>query len=161
MNQSISPRPFTGWHMLLMMVSFFAVVFAVNAMLVVSAYRSWTGLVVENSYVASQTFDVDTERLRKAREGLSHQLHYDAGQLKLTLQLADGSVAQATELKLELGRPADNGQDLSYVLKPVGNNEFSVGAKLAAGIWTGKISGTLSNNREIILPVRISVQEGN
>jgi nitrogen fixation protein FixH len=147
--------------MLLVMVSFFAVVFAANAMLVVSAYRSWTGLVVENSYVASQSFDADTDRLRKARDGISHQLHYHAGQLQLTLQLSDGIIAQANDLKIELGRPADNSQDVSFMLTPRGKNTYGVAAKLAAGIWIGKIMGNLADHREIILPVRLNVLEGS
>ena len=56
-------RPFTGGHMLAVMVVFFGVVISVNVFLAVVANTSWTGFVVENSYVASQEFN------HKAAEG--------------------------------------------------------------------------------------------
>lgn len=48
---------FTGRHMALIMVAFFAVVIAVNVLMATLASRSFTGVVVENSYVASQHFN--------------------------------------------------------------------------------------------------------
>jgi nitrogen fixation protein FixH len=48
---------FTGRHMAAIMVSFFGVVIAVNLTMAYFASRSFGGLVVENSYVASQSFN--------------------------------------------------------------------------------------------------------
>ncbi|TJV88129.1 MAG: cytochrome oxidase, partial [Mesorhizobium sp.] len=56
-------REFTGRHMLLIILSFFGVIVGVNLTMATLASTSWTGLVVENSYVASQQFN------RKAEEG--------------------------------------------------------------------------------------------
>ena len=53
-------REFTGKHMLAIMIAFFGVVFAVNFTMVYFSRHSWTGLVVENSYVASQEFNEKT-----------------------------------------------------------------------------------------------------
>lgn len=50
-------RSFTGWHMTAILVSFFAVVIAVNVLMATFAVRSFGGTVVENSYVASQKFN--------------------------------------------------------------------------------------------------------
>ena len=50
-------RPFTGWHMLATMVVFFGVVIAVNLTMMTIARGSFGGIVVENSYVASQEFN--------------------------------------------------------------------------------------------------------
>ncbi|ESY87148.1 FixH family protein, partial [Mesorhizobium sp. LNHC229A00] len=57
------PREFTGRHMLAIIPAFFGVVIAVNLTMATLANTSWTGLVVENTYVASQQFN------RKAEEG--------------------------------------------------------------------------------------------
>ncbi|TIU14500.1 MAG: cytochrome oxidase, partial [Mesorhizobium sp.] len=57
------PREFTGRHMLATILAFFGVVIAVNLTMATFASTSWTGLVVENTYVASQQFN------RKAEEG--------------------------------------------------------------------------------------------
>ena len=50
-------RSFTGWHMTAILISFFAVVIAVNTLMATVAVRSFGGTVVENSYVASQKFN--------------------------------------------------------------------------------------------------------
>ena len=51
-----SQKTFTGRHMLLLVSAFFAAVIAANGTMAYFAARSWTGLVVENSYVASQEY---------------------------------------------------------------------------------------------------------
>lgn len=48
---------FTGWHMLAIMVVFFAVVIAVNLFMASRALGSFSGTVVHNSYVASQQYN--------------------------------------------------------------------------------------------------------
>ena len=50
-------RTFTGWHMALILISFFAVVIAVNLTMARFASSTFGGVVVENSYVASQQFN--------------------------------------------------------------------------------------------------------
>lgn len=50
-------RNFTGWHMTAILVSFFAIVISVNLFMAHSAIGSFGGVVVENSYVASQRFN--------------------------------------------------------------------------------------------------------
>lgn len=50
-------RPFTGWHMLSIMILFFAVVIAVNVTMARYAVGTFGGAVVDNSYVASQRFN--------------------------------------------------------------------------------------------------------
>jgi nitrogen fixation protein FixH len=51
------PFRFTGWHMSAILVSFFAVVIAVNVTMARLAAGTFSGVVVENSYDASQQFD--------------------------------------------------------------------------------------------------------
>ena len=48
---------FTGWHMLGVMVAFFGVVIAVNVTMARIAIGSFGGVVVENSYIATQEFN--------------------------------------------------------------------------------------------------------
>lgn len=50
-------RPFTGRKMAAILVSFFAVVIAVNVLMARLASSTFGGVVVENSYVASQHFN--------------------------------------------------------------------------------------------------------
>lgn len=57
-------RPFTGRHMTIILVCFFAVVIGVNVLMARFAISSFGGTVVDNSYVASQNFN---EWLAEAR----------------------------------------------------------------------------------------------
>jgi len=50
-------RPFTGRHMAALMIAFFGVVIAVNVVMARLAIGTFGGVVVENSYVASQHFN--------------------------------------------------------------------------------------------------------
>ncbi|WP_298667950.1 FixH family protein [uncultured Sphingomonas sp.] len=50
-------RRFTGWHMAAILVAFFGVVIAVNVTMATFAATTFGGVVVENSYVASQHYD--------------------------------------------------------------------------------------------------------
>ncbi len=52
------PRIFTGWHMTTILVSFFAVVMAVNFTMARMAISTFGGTVVDNSYVASQNYNI-------------------------------------------------------------------------------------------------------
>lgn len=51
-------RIFTGWHATGIIVGFFGVVIAVNFTMATLASRTFGGTVVDNSYVASQKFNV-------------------------------------------------------------------------------------------------------
>ena len=49
--------PFTGRHMALILVAGFGIVIAVNFLMAYLAARDFGGVVVENSYVASQNYN--------------------------------------------------------------------------------------------------------
>lgn len=50
-------KQITGWHALAALVAFFGVVIAVNVTMAIFATRTFGGVVVENSYVASQKYN--------------------------------------------------------------------------------------------------------
>ncbi len=50
-------RPMTGYHMLMILLGFFAIIFIVNFYMAYLAVSTFTGTVVDNSYVASQRFN--------------------------------------------------------------------------------------------------------
>jgi nitrogen fixation protein FixH len=58
-------KRFTGWHFTAIIVGFFAVVIAVNLTMAMYATRTFGGVVVENSYVASQKYNGWLEAARK------------------------------------------------------------------------------------------------
>jgi nitrogen fixation protein FixH len=108
----ILTRPFTGWHMFAILCAFFGVVVVVNVTMARLALSTFSGEVVENSYVASQRFNGWLAR-DKAERALGW--HAAAGQAGLveTLLLNDAAGHPITGARIDgtamhpLGDPAD------------------------------------------------------
>lgn len=108
-------REFTGWHMLAICLAFFGVVIAVNVTLAVTAVGTFPGLEVENSYVASQTFDAD----RKAQEALGWRLSqtYAPGRLALGFTDKAGQAVALRDLTVTVGRATEAKDDRTPVFR--------------------------------------------
>src|SRR5690554_7987410 len=92
MNKPQGQREFTGRHMLFVMLAFFGVIITVNVTMAVLANRSWTGLVVGNTYVASQEFNERTERGRaQIALGWEPALTVEPGRLAYRIADENGS----------------------------------------------------------------------
>ena len=78
-------REIKGWHVLTGFVMAFGLIIAVNVTLAVQAVRTFPGLEVANSYVASQTFDSD----RDAQVGLGWDVSATLRQHDLALRVLD------------------------------------------------------------------------
>ena len=99
----------TGWHVLAIFVGAFTVIIGVNVTLAVSAVRTFPGLEVKNSYIASQTFD---DR-RAAHEALGWTVRADAedGRVVLAITNRDGTPVQVGKLDATLGRATSGAED--------------------------------------------------
>ena len=88
-------KEITGRHVVLGFVGAFGVIIAVNIALAVNAVRTFPGLEVKNSYVASQEFDVQ----REAQEALGWDVaaRVEDGELILTFADATGPVQPVIE----------------------------------------------------------------
>ena len=158
MSNSKATRYLNGRHVALMFAGFFAVVFAVNIGMAVMASRSWTGLVVENSYVASQSFNSDVAALRKSEGlGLSHQMHYEGGRLLLSATGVNGLPIATDKIQITIGRPVDNGEDQILTALRTEDGKFAASAKLGAGIWTGELSALVDGKDQWRQPFRLIV----
>lgn len=60
-------RPFTGKHMAFTMVAFFGTVMAVNFTMASFANSTFSGVQVQNSYVASQNFNIWLQQARQQK----------------------------------------------------------------------------------------------
>ena len=107
----MSERQFTGRHAAIVFVSAFGVIIAANIALAVSAVRTFPGLEVANSYVASQEFDAR----REAQEALGWRLAAQTGGGLLSLAITDASGApvKAAELNATVGRPTEMADDFT------------------------------------------------
>jgi nitrogen fixation protein FixH len=140
-TRSTKQRTFTGRHMLAVMVAFFGVIVAVNLTMATFAMKSWTGLVVQNSYVASQEFN-DRARAGRAQAALGWdvELAYSGGELRYRVVRENGTVVALTGLEVALGRPAYEAEDSTIALSPTGDGGFGSNVKLGDGQWIVRVS---------------------
>ena len=126
---------------LLWLVAFFGVVFAVNALMVHAAISTFGGVETPSSYKAGQQFEQDVATAQ--RQGALHWrvagklVRDDAGQVIL-----DFTVRDATDVPLSgltaaarLTHPTDQRLDHPIPIRPVGTGGFSGRTVAPAGQW--------------------------
>lgn len=135
-NSASAPREFTGRHMLAIMLAFFGTVIAVNLVMATYARTSWTGLVVKNSYVASQQFN---ERAAEGREQAARNwkpaLELQPGSLSFRLIDRAGSPIRLNAVKTTFRRPAYEAEDFSVELTRRSDGAFAAQTDIRDGIW--------------------------
>lgn len=101
-------KKITGWHVFGVFALAFGVIISVNMILAVQAVRTFPGLEVKNSYVASQTFDVE----RAAQEALEWEVaaSLDGNELRLVFS-QDGAPVEPLIQSATFGRATHVGQD--------------------------------------------------
>lgn len=97
-----------GWHVATIFALAFSVIISVNLVLAFNAVRTFPGLEVSNSYVASQTFDKDREAQLALDWDVSAAL--DGNKLTLTI-LEDGQPISPEIEKVTFGRATNVQQD--------------------------------------------------
>jgi nitrogen fixation protein FixH len=159
MTASTKHEGFTGRHMLFVMIGFFLTVFAANMSMVYFATTSWTGLVVANSYVASQEFNTTTEKLISAAAQIHSKLNYSDGELVVTLATPEGKTVHVKQLMAHLGRPSHASEDQDVVLLPRGDGNYVAPVRLGKGQWSGTVSAAVQGHQSWTHPVRFIVKE--
>ena len=149
---------FTGRHMLLIMVAFFGVTITVNLVLAFFATSSWTGLIVKNSYVASQEYN---EKLAEARAqdalGWVSDLQHQSGELAFELRDESGGPLSAFEVRVICSRPTHEAEDLDLVLRETAPGRYAASVPLAPGLWNAEVNAVAPNGRTFRKLYRLSV----
>jgi nitrogen fixation protein FixH len=150
-------KPLTGRHVALIFVGCFSVIVAVNLTLAYSAVRTFPGLEVKNSYVASQHFDA----ARDAQEALGWTVEARAedGLVVLSITDAAGAPVRLAVLDATLGRAThvrdDRTPDFTF-----DGARYTARADLSAGNWNIRMNaqaqdGTTFRQR---IPLRVPRQ---
>lgn len=137
---------FTGWHMLALMVAFFGVVIGVNVFMAASAIRTWTGLVVENSYVASQEFNSKLTISRdRTSAGWQGGLDYDGSQLLFSLTDVSATPIPLETVTIAISRPIGVAEDQTLILDRAPDGRYVTSITLAPGVWNAAIVAEVPN----------------
>lgn len=133
-------REFTGWHMLAVMLAFFGVIITVNVTMAWLANSSWTGLVVKNSYVASQEFNGKMAATRaQAALGRTGTLSIADGRASYALTDANGASVGLRSVSLTFQHPVDDREDHVVMLVPDGAS-YAADTVVQDGVWNVEIS---------------------
>ena len=154
-------RPFTGRHMLLAMVAFFGVIIAVNVLMAIAAARTWTGLVVANSYVASQEFQAKEDAAHRQRAlGWRPALSLSAGRVSLIVTDGSGAVVELGDVSLQVNRPVGGHDDQLVALVRNLAGGYEAPLALLPGVWDLTIRAPLAPEGPFELHRRITVGSG-
>lgn len=153
-----APREFTGYHMLAILVAFFGVTIGVNVTMAVLANRTWSGLVVPNSYVASQNFAQDTaEAARQKALGWSQKLSHEHGTLQVTITSRDGAPLAGLNVRVKIGHPVAAKFDRELTLVETGPGLYSAPAEMGEGVWDADVTASRKPGETFRLVHRFTV----
>ncbi len=125
-------RELNGRHVLAIAVGAFAVIVGANVAMLVAAVGSFPGLVVKNSYVASQGWNKRSEA--QAALGWKTAVSYNGQQLFVRIRGKDGLPVQGLALSARLGRPSSAAEDRVITLAGTPDG-YRAEAALSPGVW--------------------------
>ncbi|WP_019171901.1 FixH family protein [Pseudaminobacter salicylatoxidans] len=154
-------KEFTGWHMLAVMAAFFGTIITVNTVMAIYANTSWTGLVVQNAYVAGLQFNEKAEAGRaQAALGWKDELEIGSGMVRFTLADASGSAIHAKGVTVALRRPAYEAEDETFKLDPLPGGAFEAAHAVRDGIWIVEVDADVGEPLPYRVVRRVVVKDG-
>ncbi|WP_158966776.1 FixH family protein [Chachezhania sediminis] len=148
-------REFTGKHALMVFVGAFAIIVSVNIAMAVNAVRTFPGLEVKNSYVASQSFNVR----KAAQEALGWQVETDTGKGFVRIRITDhlGVPVQVGSLEAIIGMATHSREDITPEFNFDGR-AYVANVDLGPGNWDIHMTATAKDGtlytKRISLPLR-------
>ncbi len=138
---SEGPLP-TGGKVLLILFSFFGVVFAVNFLMAYDAISTFRGEVVDNPYEVGLHYDSQVA----AAEAQS-QRHWRvevtlAGAVRATFRDAEGQLLTGLDVTGVFAAPADMSRDRSFAMREIDPGVYVGPAPPASGVWDLTLKAT-------------------
>lgn len=152
-------KEFTGRHMWAVVGVFFGVIIAANVGMAVVASTSWTGLVVKNSYVASQEFE-DKRLAQEAQQAAGWQatFSYAPGVAKLLVVDAAGEPVDLGPVTIAVNRPVGGHEDQVLEFDRSADGGYDAPLTLAAGVWDALIEAPETAKGSFELHERFSAE---
>jgi nitrogen fixation protein FixH len=146
MIEQAKERKVSGRMVLTILVAFFAVITAVNALMATLAIRTFGGLEADNAYRAGLEFarELNAAKLQEAQNvkvdiGTSRLANGNTA-FRLTVRNADQASLPRLVAKLELRHPAAKRHDRTVMLSPAGGGVFVGELTLDPGQWNVRVS---------------------
>lgn len=129
---NVQGKELKGRTVLIIVVSAFAVILGANLTLLFAATGTFPGLVVKNSYVASQGWNERTAA--QAALGWEAAVLHDGEELTVMLTDAAGMPVEGAVLSARIGRPATDAEDRDLTLR-AGAGGYRAQLTLDPGQW--------------------------
>lgn len=131
-----------GWYIPWLFVAFFAVVFAVNGVMVHYAMSTWTGVETEDNFVKGIHYNDDiagaqaqSQRAWKVETSFT-STEPRKGLVALTLHDKYGNLLQGAKVTVTFIRPTSEGHDVTMNLPYLGEGRYSAPVTLdLSGQW--------------------------
>jgi nitrogen fixation protein FixH len=158
----VSPKPLTGGKVLYMLIAFFGVVIAVNAIMMKLAIQTLPGTEVESAYSASLAYE---KEIGAARDQNARNWKVDAhvqrgadGGATLLVEARDSAGKPISGLKFlgRFERPTDRRADLPILLAEVGIGIYrGTAPQIAPGQWDLVLEGDTAGQRMFLSKNRV------
>ena len=136
-----APRELTGRAVLLLMLAFFGVIFAVNGVLVHKALSTFGGVETDSPYREGQLFAREVA-MAKAQDAQHWQVDAKVTQaadggalLDIVARDAAGALLTGMDASVTFERPTDRRLDHRISVTEVASGHFRGNAAIAAGQW--------------------------
>ena len=141
-QEPTSKRKFTGYHATMLLVAFFGVVVTVNMVMARFAVTTFSGTVVDNSYVASQKYNGWLEQARKQKSyGWSVTKIERVGDFAfIEIAEADGAAMQGAIVSVIAEHPIGRTEAVRVKFYPVKPGYYKADKPMPKGRWKLKIT---------------------
>ena len=162
--RSREPRELTGGMVLVLLLGFFGVIFAVNGVLVHQALSTFAGVETESSYSAGQSFEREVARA-EAQDARHWRIAGEVARgadgtalLDIVARDADGAALAGLDALVTFERPTDRRLDRTMTVSADGAGHFRGRAAIAAGQWDLVIELSRHGERQFRSVNRIVLQ---
>lgn len=131
-------KEFTGKHMLAVFIVGFGIVIAVNLFMAWRAVGGFHGVVVENSYVASQNFNQWLDKAAQSR-ALGWEVRPERREDGRVL-LVTSAVPESAAITAELRRPLGDKDFASLTFAPLDEGRWLSNEAVSEGRWTMRLA---------------------
>lgn len=157
MTEAKPVKELTGRKVLMILLAAFGIILAVNMTLLYNAVKTFPGLEVKNSYIASQTFD--DRALAQRALGWAPEVKYANGQMNLSI-FSNGEFIFPEVISLRIGRPTHGREDaIPVLLRDTIGYWFKI--DLGDGKWFIYVSAEDSNGEPFEQRLEMFVTDGH
>lgn len=145
-----------GWHVLLIMLAFFGVIFAVNGVFLYHALTTHPGEHVEKSYLQGLSYNDRLEtRALQAERGWSAAIGVENASLVAQIDDAAGEGVNRLDVTALLRRTASNTPDITVALPAAGDGTYqAILPDLAPGTYEVELTGFERRDGAAVLEAR-------